>query len=519
MGYCAGWSIKDLLLQGFSGVMGRTESSPARHFSSALLQISNFLGSVQNEWAGAQAVNSLDIYLAPFVREDGLNYKQVKQAMQEFIYNLNISSRWGGQTPFTNLALELKVPEDMKEQPVIYGGKVLDETYADFQPEADLVNRAFLDVMLHGDMRGRIFTFPIPTYNVTKDFDWDSEVSDLLFQATAKFGIPYFQNCIKGGINPREVRAMCCRLQLDLRELHRRYGGFFGYAEKTGSVGVVTINMPRLGYLSKDEGAFFERLERLMELAKDSLEIKRKLVEKNMERGLLPFSARYLGTLKFHFSTIGLVGMHEACRNFLGEGIETKVGKEFSIKVLKFMRKKLLEFQEETGNIYNLEATPAEGTSHRLARLDKKHYPKIITSGKKVPYYTNSTNLPVGYTNNLVEALRHQDDLQVLYNGGTVFHSFLGEAVSSAEGCKVLVRKIAENFRLPYYTITPTFSICMEHEYLRGAHFNCPLCGKPAEVYSRIVGYFRPVQNWHVGKQEEFYDRIEYDEKVSMKEI
>lgn len=519
VGYCAGWSIKDLLLQGFSGVAGRTESSPARHFSSALLQISNFLGSVQNEWAGAQAVNSLDIYLAPFVREDGLNYKQVKQAMQEFIYNLNISSRWGGQTPFTNLALELKVPEDMKEQQVIYGGKVLDETYADFQPEADLVNRAFLDVMLHGDMRGRIFTFPIPTYNVTKDFDWDSEVSDLLFQATAKFGIPYFQNCIKGGINPREVRAMCCRLQLDLRELHRRYGGFFGYAEKTGSVGVVTINMPRLGYRSKDEGAFFERLERLMELAEDSLEIKRKLVEKNMERGLLPFSARYLGTLKFHFSTIGLVGMHEACRNFLGEGIETKAGKEFAIKVLKFMRKKLLEFQEETGNIYNLEATPAEGTSHRLARLDKKHYPKIITSGKKVPYYTNSTNLPVGYTNNLVEALRHQDDLQVLYNGGTVFHSFLGEAVSSAEGCKVLVRKIAENFRLPYYTITPTFSICMEHEYLRGAHFKCPLCGKPAEVYSRIVGYFRPVQNWHVGKQEEFYDRLEYDEKVSMKEI
>ncbi|MDH5443863.1 MAG: ribonucleoside triphosphate reductase, partial [Hadesarchaea archaeon] len=516
VGYCAGWSIKDLLLQGFSGVAGRTESSPARHFSSALLQISNFLGSVQNEWAGAQAVNSLDIYLAPFVRKDGLSYKQVKQAMQEFIYNLNISSRWGGQTPFTNLALELKVPEDMKEQPVIYGGKVLDETYADFQPEADLVNRAFLDVMLHGDMRGRIFTFPIPTYNVTKDFEWESEISDLLFQATAKFGIPYFQNCIKGGINPREVRAMCCRLQLDLRELHRRYGGFFGYAEKTGSVGVVTVNMPRLGYSSKDEDKFFERLGRLMELAKDSLEIKRELVGKNMERGLLPFSARYLGTLKFHFSTIGLVGMHEACRNFLGEGIETKGGKEFSIKVLKFMRKKLLEFQEETGNIYNLEATPAEGTSHRLARLDKKHYPKIITSGKKVPYYTNSTNLPVGYTNDLVEALRHQDDLQVLYNGGTVFHSFLGEAVSSAEGCKVLVRKIAENFRPPYYTITPTFSICMEHGYLRGAHFNCPLCGKPAEVYSRIVGYFRPVQNWHVGKQEEFYDRIEYDEKVSM---
>jgi len=519
VGYCAGWSIKDLLLQGFSGVPGRTESSPARHFSSALLQISNFLGSIQNEWAGAQAVNSLDIHLAPFVRKDGLSYKQVKQVMQEFIYNLNISSRWGGQTPFTNVTFELKVPEDMRDEPVIYSGTTLNETYADFQAEADIINRAFLDVMLHGDMRGRIFTFPIPTYNVTKDFDWDSEVSNLLFQVTAKFGIPYFQNCIKGGIDPREVRAMCCRLQLDLRELHRRYGGFFGFADKTGSVGVVTINMPRLGYLSKDEGKFFERLERMMELAKDSLEVKRKLVEENMKRGLLPFSARYLGTLKFHFSTIGLIGMHEACLNFLGEGIETKAGKEFAIRVLKFMRERLVEFQDETGNIYNLEATPAEGTSHRLARLDKKRYPKIITAGKKVPYYTNSTHLPVGYTNNLIEALRHQDDLQVLYNGGTILHGFLGEAVSSAEGCKVLVRKIAENFRLPYYTITPTFSICMEHGYLRGEHFKCPQCGKPAEVYSRIVGYYRPIANWHVGKREEFRDRLEYDEKISMKEI
>ena len=518
-GYCAGWSIKDLLLRGFSGVAGRTESSPARHFSSALLQISNFLGSIQNEWAGAQAVNSLDIYLAPFVRKDGLSYKQVKQAMQEFIYNLNITSRWGGQSPFTNVTFELKVPEDMRKEPVSYGGKTLDETYADYQPEADLINHAFLDVMLHGDMRGRIFTFPIPTYNVTKDFDWDSEVSSLLFETTAKFGIPYFQNCIKGGIDPREVRAMCCRLQLDLKELHRRYGGFFGFADKTGSVGVISINMPRLGYVSKGEDEFFERLERLMKLAKGSLEIKRKLVERNMKSGLLPFSARYLGTLKFHFSTIGLVGMHEACLNFLGEGIQTKAGKDFAIKVLKFMRKRLIEFQDETGNVYNLEATPAEGTSHRLARLDKKRYPKIITAGKKVPYYTNSTHLPVNHTNNLVEALRHQEDLQVLYNGGTVFHAFLGEAVGSAEGCKALVRKIAENFRLPYYTITPTFSICMEHGYLRGKHFKCPRCGKPAEVYSRVVGYFRPVQNWHVGKQEEFSDRIEYDEKISAKEI
>ncbi len=518
VGYCAGWSIKDLLLQGFSGVSGRTESSPARHLSSALLQISNFLGSVQNEWAGAQAVNSLDIYLAPLVRKDKLSYRQVKQAMQEFIYNLNISSRWGGQTPFTNVTFELKVPDDMKKELVIYGGKTLDETYADYQPEADLINRAFLDVMLHGDMRGRIFTFPIPTYNVTKNFDWDSEVSNLLFQVTAKFGIPYFQNCMKGGIDPREVRAMCCRLQLNLKELHRRYGGFFGFAEKTGSVGVVTINMPRLGHVSKDEDEFFERLEQLMELAKGSLEIKRKLVEKNMKRGLLPFSARYLGTLKFHFSTIGLVGMHEACMNFLGEGIETRTGKEFAVRVLKFMRERLVEFQE-TGNIYNLEATPAEGTSHRLARLDKKRYPKISTAGKKVPYYTNSTHLPVRYTNNFIEALRHQDDLQVLYNGGTVFHGFLGEAVSSAEGCKTLVRKIAKNFRLPYYTITPTFSICMNHGYLRGEHFKCPRCRKPTEVYSRIVGYYRPVQNWHVGKQEEFRERLEYDEKINIKAI
>ena len=519
VGYCAGWSIKDLLLRGFSGVPGRTESSPPRHFSSALLQISNFLGSIQNEWAGAQAVNSLDIYLAPFVRKDGLSYKQVKQAMQEFIYNLNISSRWGGQTPFTNVTFELKVPEDMKNEPVIIGGKTLDDTYADYQPEVDLINRAFLDVMLQGDMRGRIFTFPIPTYNVTRDFDWDSEVSNLLFSTTAKFGIPYFQNCIKGGIDPHEVRSMCCRLMLDLKELHRRYGGFFGFADKTGSIGVVTINMSRLGYLSKDEREFFERLERLMELAKNSLEIKRKLIEKNMKRGLLPFSERYLGTLKFHFSTIGLVGMHEACLNFLGEGIETKAGKEFAIKVLEFMREQLLKFQEETNNVYNLEATPAEGTSHRLARLDKKRYPKIITAGKKVPYYTNSTQLPVNYTNNLFEALRHQEDLQVLYNGGTVFHAFLGEAVSSAEGCKMLVRRIAENFKLPYFTITPTFSICMEHGYLRGEHFKCPRCGKPAEVYSRVVGYYRPIRNWHVGKQEEFKDRIEYDEKVSVKGI
>jgi ribonucleoside-triphosphate reductase len=864
-GNCAGWSIKDLLLMGFGGVPARTESSPPKHFSSALLQISNFLGSIQNEWAGAQAINALDVYLAPFIRKDGLEFEEVKQRIQEFIYNLNIScfddqteiltkegfkkfedltendyvltmnpvthkiewqkptkvikeyyvgpmvhiknatfdflvtpnhrwyvarqgsrkryftfvradelkyndripkqgiwegkeveyfylprlekverfyspfskkwhqrkvtypeiaikmddwlaflgiylaegdctsrankgdyiveihqerykeavrnildklpfkfserkdrfiiysrqlweylrklgnshskyvpreflelsrrqlqilfdsmmlgdghkgkqewiyltsskrladnffeicvklgycprmfidpyrkssirgrvikptkvcyrikikrskwytfgnlkskngtllservdykgkvycctvpneiilvrrngivtwsgnSRWGGQTPFTNVTLEMKVPEDMKSEPIIIGGKLLDETYGDYQPEIDLFNKAFLEVLLEGDARGRVFTFPIPTVNITPDFPWDSEVSDLLFKVTAKFGSFYFQNCVKGGLDPREIRAMCCRLQLDLRELYRRYG-FFGYADKTGSVGVVTINMPRIGFLSKDEREFFERLDRLLELAKESLEIKRRVVEKLMKEGLLPFSARYLGSLRWHFSTIGLIGMHEACLNFLGEGIETRQGKEFAIKVLKHMRERIKEFQEETGNLYNLEATPAEGASHRLARLDKERFPKIKTAGKDVPYYTNSTWLPVGYTSNLAEALRHQEDLQVLYNGGTVFHTFLGESPDPA-ACKLLVRRIAENFAIPYYTLTPTFSICPDHGYLSGEHWNCPTCGKPCEVYSRIVGYYRPVQNWHIGKQEEFKERLEY---------
>jgi ribonucleoside-triphosphate reductase len=517
VGYCAGWSVKDLLLHGFGGVSARTESSPPKHFSPALLQISNFLGSIQNEWSGAQAINSLDVYLAPFVRKDKLSYKEVKQTIQEFVYNLNISSRWGSQTPFTNVTFELRVPKDMKEEPVICGGKALDETYAEYQPEVDLINKAFLEVMLEGDMRGRVFTFPIPTYNITEDFEWESEGSEMLFRVAAKFGVPYFQNCVKGNIDPREVRAMCCRLQLDMRELHRRYGGFFGFADKTGSVGVVTINMPRLGYLSKEEGKFFERLGHLMDLAKKSLELKRKLVEENMRKGLLPFSARYLGTLRFHFSTIGLIGMHEACLNFLDGGIETKAGKEFAIRVLKFMRERLVEYQRETGNLYNLEATPAEGASHRLARLDKERFSKIATSGRRAPYYTNSTHLPVGYTNNLVQALKHQEDLQILYNGGTVFHCFLGEAISSVEGCRLLVQRIAQNFRIPYYTITPTFSICMEHGYLRGEHFKCSHCGKPAEVYSRIVGYYRPLGNWHAGKLEEFRERLEYDERVSMR--
>jgi len=510
VGYCAGWSIMDILLEGFNDVPGKTESFPPKHFSTALLQLANFVGTLQNEWAGAQAFNSLDTLLAPFVRNDKLDYKTVKQEMQQFIYNLNISSRWGGQTPFTNVTFDIKVPDDLKNKPVIIGGKLQKNVYGDYQKEMDMINKAFMEIMLGGDMRERIFTFPIPTYNITRDFDWDSEVANALFKMTAKYGVPYFQNFIKSDLNPKDIRAMCCRLRLDLREFHRRIGGFFGYADKTGSVGVVTINMSRIGYLSKNEKQFFERLERLMELAKDSLEIKRKLVQENMNKGLLPFSKRYLGTLKFHFSTIGLIGMNEACLNFLGKGIATKDGKAFAVKVLKFMRDKLIEFQNETGHIFNLEATPAEGTSYRLARIDKKKYPKIKTAGKKVPYYTNSTFLPVNFTDDIFEALEHQEDLQVLYTGGTIFHVFLGEGINDPEACKLLVRRIAENFRIPYFTITPTFSICLDHGYIVGEQFKCPKCNKSTEVYSRVVGYYRPVQNWNEGKREEFKQRKEY---------
>jgi len=510
VGYCAGWAVQDILTEGFNGVPAKTESYPPKHLSTALLQIANFAGTLQNEWAGAQAYNSLDTYLAPYVRMDSLDYGRVKQEIQQFIYNLNISSRWGGQTPFTNVTFDLKVPGDLEDKPAIHAGRLLDNTYADYQEEMDMINRAFAEVMTKGDMRGRVFTFPIPTYNVTKDFDWDSEVVNSLFQMTAKYGNPYFQNFVNSDLDPSEIRAMCCRLRLNLRDLYRRVGGFFGFADKTGSVGVVTINMPRIGYLAKNEDGFFERLENLMVLAKDSLEIKRRTVLENMDRGLLPFTRRYLGTLRWHFSTIGLIGMNEACLNFLSTSIATKDGKDFAIKVLKFMREKTLEFQEETGHIYNLEATPAEGTSHRLARIDKEKYPDIITAGEKTPYYTNSTHLPVNYTDDLFEALRHQDDLQVLYTGGTVFHAFLGERVTDAESCKLLVRRIAENFRLPYYTITPTFSICIDHGYLSGEHFKCPQCGRQTEVYSRVVGYLRPVQNWNQGKQEEYRQRLEY---------
>lgn len=510
VGYCAGWSIGDILTQGFNGIPARTESAPPRHLSTALLQLANFLGTIQNEWAGAQAINSFDTYLAPYVRKDDLSYKQVKQEVQQFIYNLNIASRWGGQTPFTNITFDLNPPLDLAEAPAIHAGALLGESYAEFQSEMDWINKAFCEVMTKGDMRERVFTFPIPTYNITEDFDWDAEVADAIFRMTAKYGTPYFQNFIKSGLDPNEVRAMCCRLRLDLKELHRRIGGTFGYADKTGSVGVVTINMPRIGYTARNEDEYFERLGHLMDLAKESLEVKRNVVADNMEGGLLPFSKRYLGTLDWHFSTIGLVGMNEACLNFLGKDIGAMEGKKLAVRTIEFMLARAIEFQEETDHIYNIEATPAEGASYRLARLDKENYPGIVTAGEEEPYYTNSTHLPVDYTDDLFAALAHQEELQALYNGGTVFHVFLGERISDPDSCKLLVHQIAERFRIPYYTITPTFSICTDHGYLTGEHFHCPICHRSAEVYSRVVGYYRPVQNWHRGKQEEYKQRETY---------
>ncbi|MCD6528235.1 ribonucleoside triphosphate reductase [bacterium] len=508
-GYCAGWSIQDLLMKGV-GIPWQVTCAPPKHFNSALNQLANFFGIVSNEWAGAQAINSLDIFLAPFVRKDGLSYKEVKQAIQGFIYTLNLPTRYGGQTPFTNITFDLKIPDDLADKPVIIGGKIQKECFKEFQPEVDMINKAFMEVMLEGDSQGRAFTFPIPTYNITKDFDWSSPITDLMFEMTAKYGIPYFQNFIRSDLDPHAIRSMCCHLKLDLTKLkYRRVGGYFGYADKTGSVSVVTINMPRIGYLAKNEEDFFRRLEKLMDIAKESLEIKRKVVTENMKSGLLPFTQKYLGTLKYHFSTIGLVGMNEACLNFLGKDITTEEGKKFAIKVLKFMRNKLVKYQKETGNVYNLEATPAESTAYRLARIDKECYPKIKTAGEKTPYYTNSTLLPVNYTDDLFKALKHQNDLQTLYTGGTVFHIFLGERIGGKEA-KILIKKVLENYDLPYITLTPTFSVCPEHGYLKGEQFKCPKCGRTTEVYSRTVGFLTPVQNWNIGKKEEFRQRKEY---------
>ena len=473
-GYCAGWSLRQLIMEGYNGVPGRVQSKPPKHLRALLGQMMNFIGTLQHEWAGAQAFSSFDTYLAPFVKIDNLGYKEVKQNIQEFVFNLNVGSRWGCQTPFSNITLDWRVPEDMKNQPAIVGGKLLDSVYGDYQEEMDIVNRALIEVLSEGDKDGRVFTFPIPTYNITKDFDWGSENTNLLFEMTGKYGLPYFQNFVNSHLRPGDVRAMCCRLQLDMKELSRKTGGLFGFGESTGSLGVVTINMSKIGYLSKDESMFFERLENIMTLAKNSLEIKRKIINRNMERGLLPYTKRYLGHLNHHFSTIGLVGMNESCLNFLGQTIATKEGREFSIKVLKFMRDKLIEFQNETGHIFNLEATPSEGTSYRLAKIDKKNYPNIITSGKAAPYYTNSTHLPVNYTDDMFWALKHQDELQVLYTGGTVFHGFVGERIDGGGAVALLAKRISDNFHLPYFTISPTFSICPVHGYVSGEHFHCP---------------------------------------------
>jgi ribonucleoside-triphosphate reductase len=517
IGYCCGHSLKNLLLWGFGGVPGKADCKPAKHLSTVVHQMVNYIGCLQMEFAGAQAFNSVDTLLAPFVRADGLDYRAVKQNMQQLVFSLNIPSRWGSQFPFTNLTFDWTVPKDLAEQKAIVGGVEQNYTYAELQDEMDMINRAFLEVLSEGDAKGRIFTFPIPTYNLTKDFDWDSENSQLLFELTAKYGSPYFQNYIGSNLDPGSIRAMCCRLNINQTELLRRPGNMWGPGDSTGSIGVVTLNVNRFGYEAKDEAEFFDKIRQYMLLAKDSLEIKRRVIEQNLKNNLMPYTKRYLGTFANHFSTIGLCGMNEACLNLLGKDIASPEGKALAIKVLKFMNELCLEFQKETGNLYNIEATPAESTSYRLARLDKQIYPDIITAGKNVPYLTNSTQLPVDYTDDVWLAIKHQNDIQPLYTGGTIFHTFLGERMTSGEAAIKLVKKIAYT-KLPYFSITPTFSICPDHGYTPGEHWNCPVCGKSTEVFSRIVGYFRPIQNWNDGKREEFKDRLEYSEKKALAE-
>ncbi|MBN3037225.1 MAG: ribonucleoside triphosphate reductase [Candidatus Diapherotrites archaeon] len=510
-GYCAGWNLQQLLMEGFNGVPGKVASEPAKHLDTALMQMVNFLGTLQNEWAGAMAFNSVDTYLAPFVANDKLTYKKVKQDMQKFVFNLNTSSRWGGQTLFTNLTWDWNAPKDLAKQGAFVGGKRVKDTYADFQDEMDMLNKAFIEVLTEGDMNKRPFTFPIPTYNIDKDFDWDSENAELLFDMTAKYGLPYFSNFVNSNMKPSDIRSMCCHLRLDMRQLRKNVrGGLFGSSDSTGSVGVVTMNMPRLGHVAKGDADFFEKLGELMDLAKESLEIKRKTVSKNMNNGLLPYSKRYLGTLDNHFSTIGLVGMNEACLNLLGEDISTRSGRKLAEKTLRFMLQQLKEFQNDTGHLYNLEATPAEGCSYRLARIDKEKHPRIKQGSARVPRYTNSTQLPVDATADVFLAIEHQESLQSQYTGGTVFHAFFGERMSNGEACKAFVKKVMYNSKLPYLTATPTYSICPDHGYLSGEHATCPKCKKACEVYSRVVGYFRPVSQWNEGKQEEFRQRKEY---------
>ncbi len=514
-GYCAGWSLKQLIQEGLGGVVGKITSSPAGHLSTLCNQMVNFLGIMQNEWAGAQAFSSFDTYLAPFVKIDNLSQKEVKQCIQSFIFGVNTPSRWGTQSPFTNITLDWVVPRDMKDEQCWVGGKQVDFTYGECQKEMDMVNKAFIEIMIEGDANGRGFQYPIPTYSITRDFNWDeTENNKLLFEMTAKYGTPYFSNYINSDMEPSDVRSMCCRLRLDLRELRKKSGGFFGSGESTGSVGVVTINLPRIAYLAADETDFFKRLDRLMDLAARSLKTKRTVITKLLDTGLYPYTKRYLGTFDNHFSTIGLIGMNEVGLNakWLRKDLTHKETQDFAAKVLNHMRDKLSDYQEKYGDLYNLEATPAESTTYRFAKHDKEQFPDIITANEKgTPYYTNSSHLPVGYTEDIFSALDVQDNLQTLYTSGTVFHAFLGEKLPDWKAAATLVRKIAENYRLPYYTMSPTYSVCKNHGYITGEVFECPDCGGRTEVYSRITGYYRPVQNWNDGKAQEYQDRREYD--------
>ncbi len=519
-GYCAGWSLRQLIEEGLGGITGKIASAPAKHLATLCNQMVNFLGIMQNEWAGAQAFSSFDTYLAPFVKYDNLSYEQVKKCIESFVYGVNTPSRWGTQAPFSNITLDWVCPPDMVDKPAIVGGKPQDYTYGECKAEMDMVNKAFIEIMIEGDVNGRGFQYPIPTYSITRDFDWsDTENNRLLFEMTAKYGIPYFSNYINSDMEPSDVRSMCCRLRLDLRELRKKSGGYFGSGESTGSVGVVTINMPRIGYLAENEADFYRRLDKLMDIAARSLKIKRDVITKLLAEGLYPYTKRYLGSFDNHFSTIGLVGMNEACLNasWLGCDLTDERAQKFTQDVLNHMRERLSDYQEMYGDLYNLEATPAESTSYRLAKHDRKRYPDIISASQgETPYYTNSSHLPVGYTDDVFAALDIQDKLQTLYTSGTVFHTFLGEKLPDWKAAAALVRKIAENYSLPYYTLSPTYSVCSDHGYIAGEHFACPTCGKATEVYSRITGYYRPVQNWNDGKSQEYVERLEYDIPSSM---
>lgn len=519
-GYCAGWSLKQLISEGLGGVSGKITSAPAKHLSVLCNQMVNFLGIMQNEWAGAQAFSSFDTYLAPFVKADNLSYEEVKKCIESFVYGCNIPARWGTQAPFTNITLDWVVPEDLAEQNCIVGGKLMDFKYKDCKKEMDMVNKAFIETMIEGDANGRGFQYPIPTYSITKDFDWsETENNKLLFEMTAKYGTPYFSNYVNSDMKPSDIRSMCCRLRLDLRELRKKSGGYFGSGESTGSIGVVTINLPRIAYLAKDKDDFYARLDHMMDVSARSLSIKRKVISKLLDDGLYPYTKHYLGSFKNHFSTIGLVGMNEVGlnANWLRKDLTHKETQDFAVEVLNHMRDRLVKYQEEYGDLYNLEATPAESTSYRLAKHDKERYPDIITASEngKTPYYTNSSHLPVGFTDDIFSALDVQDRLQTLYTSGTVFHAFLGEKLPNWKSAANLVRKIAENYRLPYYTMSPTYSVCKEHGYIAGEHFVCPKCGQKTEVYSRITGYYRPVQNWNDGKLEEYKERKTYNIQTS----